>query len=275
MNQLSAEGVILVAYDGSPHSEAALEWAAATAALEGRSVRAASVAEARASADGDLDDDLQRRFEAVVAASGADGTFEELAGDVEAVLLEQSRQAHVLVAGTRGRGRTANTLLGSVSQHLARHTPCPLIVVRPPANPAAARIVAGVDGSLQSIAALRFACHRASFTHEAVVALHAWKPGHVDFDYSGQLPEAVGQRSEAAEALLDECIAEVRAEYPEVSVEPDSVASPPTKALTDASAYASLVVTGSRGRGIVAGLVLGSVSQYLLNHAQSPVAVTR
>ena len=77
MNQLSAEGVILVAYDGSPHSEAALEWAAATAALEGRSVRAASVAEARASADADIDDDLQKRFEAVLAASGAGGTFDD------------------------------------------------------------------------------------------------------------------------------------------------------------------------------------------------------
>jgi nucleotide-binding universal stress UspA family protein len=275
MNKLSAEGVILVAYDGSPHSEAALEWAAATARLEGRSVRAVSVTEPRASADRDVDDDLHRRCEAVLAAPGVDGTFEELAGDVEAVLLERSRHAHVLVAGTRGRGRTANTLLGSVSQHLARHTPCPLIVVRPPANPAAARIVAGVDGSLQSIAALRFACHRASFTKETVVALHAWKPGHVDLDYSGQLPDAVGQRSEAAEALLDECIAKVRVEYPDVTVEPDSVPSPPTKALTDASAFASLVVTGSRGRGVVAGLVLGSISQHVLNHAQSPVAVTR
>jgi nucleotide-binding universal stress UspA family protein len=275
MNQLSAEGVILVAYDGSPHSEAALEWAAATARLEGRSVRAVSVTEPRASADRDVDDDLHRRCEAVLAAPGVDGTFEELAGDVEAVLLERSRHAHVLVAGTRGRGRTANTLLGSVSQHLARHTPCPLIVVRPPANPAAARIVAGVDGSLQSIAALRFACHRASFTKETVVALHAWKPGHVDLDYSGQLPDAVGQRSEAAEALLDECIAKVRVEYPDVTVEPDSVPSPPMKALTDASAFASLVVTGSRGRGVVAGLVLGSISQHVLNHAQSPVAVTR
>jgi len=55
MNQLSAEGVILLAYDGSPHSGAALEWAAATAALEGRSVRAVSVVEARASADRDVD----------------------------------------------------------------------------------------------------------------------------------------------------------------------------------------------------------------------------
>jgi nucleotide-binding universal stress UspA family protein len=275
MNELSSEGAILVAYDGSSHSDTALEWAAATAALEGRSVCAVSVAEARANADWDADDDLRRKVKTVLEAAGADGTFEEAAGGVEAVLLERSRCAHVLVAGTRGRGRTANTLLGSVSQHLARHAPCPLIVCCPPADPAVARIVAGVDGSPQSIAALRFACHRASFTKESVVALHAWKPGHVDLGYSGQLPEAVGQRSEAAEALLDECIAGVRAEYPDVAIEPDSVSLPPTQALTEASARASLVVTGSRGRGVVAGLLLGSVSQHLLNHAQSPVAVTR
>jgi nucleotide-binding universal stress UspA family protein len=82
-------------------------------------------------------------------------------------------------------------------------------------------------------------------------------------DASGELTKGDGQKCRAA------------VEYPDVTVEPDSVPSPPSKALTDASAYASLVVTGSRGRGVVAGLVLGSVSQHLLNHAQSPVAVTR
>lgn len=275
MNELSAEGAILVAYDGSPHSGAALEWAAATAAREGRPLRAVSVATARGSAAHAAGDDVRRHVEAALAAAGADGMFEELTGEVESVLLQESSDAHVLVAGTRGRGPTSNTFLGSVSQHLARYAPCPMIVACPPANPAAARIVAGVDGSHQSIAALKFACHRASFTEEQVVALHAWKPGHVELGYNGQLPEAVGQRSDAAEALLANCIAEVRAEYPDVAIEPDSVSMPPTMALVDASAHASLVVTGSRGRGVVAGLMLGSVSQHLLNHAHSPVAVTR
>ena len=275
MTELHAAGEIIVAYDGSCHAEAALEWAARAAELEGRSLRAVAVVDARGIASGDIDEEVIARAEAVLEASGIHGTFELLTGSVESVLLQRSFDAHVLVAGAPRRGRATDILLGSVSQHLARRTPCPLIVVRPPASPMAARIVAGVDGSPESIAALRFACHRASLTKEPVVALHGWNPGNVQPDYNGRLPERIGQRSEAAEALLTACVAEVRDVFPDVSIEPDTVPVPPTVALTEASAHASLVVTGSRGRGMVKGLLLGSVSQHLLTHADCPVAVTR
>lgn len=45
-------------------------------------------------------------------------------------LIHRSEQAELLVVGSRGRNRLASTLLGSVSQQLVAHSPCPVIVLR-------------------------------------------------------------------------------------------------------------------------------------------------
>jgi nucleotide-binding universal stress UspA family protein len=48
-------------------------------------------------------------------------------------LLEFDRAADMIVVGSRGRGGFSGLLLGSVSQHLAEHARCPVVIVRPPA----------------------------------------------------------------------------------------------------------------------------------------------
>ena len=121
----------------------------------------------------------------------------------------------------------------------------------------------------------KFAFRRANLTKESVVALHAWKAGHVDLDGRGQLPSTVAKRSQAADAALAEYVADLHADHPDVALEMDTIALPPALALTETSAHASLVVTGSRGRGVFAGLLLGSVSHHLLHRAHCPVAVVR
>lgn len=57
-----------------------------------------------------------------------------------AALLEASHGAELLVLGSRGRGGFKGLLLGSVSQHAARHALCPVVIVPPPpATPDGAR----------------------------------------------------------------------------------------------------------------------------------------
>lgn len=58
-------------------------------------------------------------------------TDEIVRGDPRYVLTEISRSAALLVLGTRGRGRLASGLFGSVSRHLIRHGGCPVVVARP------------------------------------------------------------------------------------------------------------------------------------------------
>lgn len=49
-------------------------------------------------------------------------------------LLRHAENARLVVVGTRGRGGFRGLLLGSTSQHLLRHAPCPVAVVRTAAD---------------------------------------------------------------------------------------------------------------------------------------------
>ena len=117
-----------------------------------------------------LDDQLIRNgAEEVVRQARAAITEEGLtvrtyieSGDPSGVLLDLSRQAELIVVGTRGRGGFVGRLLGSVSSALPAHAKCPTVVVplcvakRPEDDPEIQdRIVVGVDGSGTSERALR------------------------------------------------------------------------------------------------------------------------
>ena len=72
----------------------------------------------------------------------ATGTVRTVSADIEVhttlhtaapvpVLLEESRTAHLMVTGSRGLGGFTGLLLGSTSQALLHHAPCPVAVIRP------------------------------------------------------------------------------------------------------------------------------------------------
>ena len=266
---------ILVAYDGSPDAELGLRWAADEARGTGRGLHVVVVDDAISSPWG---------AEAVHRGAEALDGVEETLGDLDAVLetrvghvtgelLGAAASADMVVVGSRGHGRAGDLLVGSVSQHLARHAPCPVVVVRPTRG-TDRRIVVGVDGSSTSSAALDYACRRAERTGERVVALHAWRvhaPSTDVWSSDARALEGLAHR----EVLLAESVAGLRVDHPDVVIEQEAVAVAPVPCLVDASRDASLVVVGSHGLGFFSGLLLGSVSQAVLQRAECPVAVVR
>ena len=74
--------------------------------------------------------------------------------------------------------------------------------------------------------------------------------------------------------LLAEALAGWSGRYPDVKVSEQLEHGHPVDVLTEVSAHADLLVLGSRGRGGLKGLLLGSVSHSMLHHAACPVIVT-
>ncbi|HSV37905.1 MAG TPA: universal stress protein [Nocardioidaceae bacterium] len=268
-----------MAYDGSSDADDALKWASEEAVRQGAPLRAVIIDDVSTSPwvhewSGDHDDSM--RAELIMKEEGVEAaTTERHPGHVVPTLVHLAEKASILVAGSKGHGRLGEVFVGSVTQHLAAHAPCPVVVVRPAKKTDSGRIVVGIDGSPASGAALEFALARAEGTGEVVEAVYGWKMGRMPIDRKGEMPTSVGEKLDDKELLLAESVAGARAAHPDVVLIQTAIPVPPGQALVDASANASLVVVGSHGRGFFSGLLLGSVSHDVLHRAHCPVVIVR
>lgn len=199
-------------------------------------------------------------------------------GEPLMVLEAQSREAALVVVGSRGLGGFEGLLLGSTAVHLAAHGHCPVLVARNRSGPAG-HVLVGVDGSPAGDAAVEFAFAEAARREEPLTALHAWTLWTASLsalqDERTPYTDPQGELEDAEERLVAEALAGRAERYPGVVVEHEVVRGGAREALVEASGDAGLLVLGARGRGGFAGLLLGSVSQALLHHAHCPVVVVR
>ncbi|MFF8452734.1 universal stress protein [Streptomyces leeuwenhoekii] len=187
-------------------------------------------------------------------------------GDTVSVLEAESREADLLVLGARGAGGLLGMLLGSTAASVTAHSRCPVMVARGESpETETGPVVLCVDGSPASEAAVEFAFAEAALRGARLAAVHVWLP-----DYA---PPGTGV--ESAERLLVQALAGHAEKYPDVTVRHEVASGEVREVLIERSRTAQLVVAGARGRGGFTGLLLGSVSQALLHHAHSSVAVVR
>jgi nucleotide-binding universal stress UspA family protein len=140
-------------------------------------------------------------------------------------------------------------------------------------------IVVGLDGSADAGRALDWGTDEAALEGRVLVLAHAVQPwgfpalGTVNG--GGEYAALVDDLRTAGRAVIAEARRRVEERRPGLEVVELLGSSDPRALLLDASRRASLVVVGSRGRGPVHRLLLGSVSLSVSKHAACPVVVCR
>lgn len=278
-------GPVVVGYNGRSHAREALAWAAEEANRRKVPLVVMNAANYPGMALGPglgLLDPSPRGLEVdeeVTAAGVAEAQALQprlhvsgvtLASAPVETLIEAGASAGLLVVGSRGFGRALATLLGSVAFSVAAHARCPVVVVKSGGRvrPAGVtpEVVVGVDGSPGADRALRFAADHAAATSSGLLIVTA----------TGEQAPAKGgsdRRLAAARKIAEEGRETICRTHPQLNVVTVVEGGPAERVLVRASAAARLVVVGTRGRGAFRGMLLGSVSQAVIDGARCPVAV--
>ena len=279
---------ILVGVDGSHASYKATWWAANYAKHAGLTLQivcayslpsyAAVSFDATYTAMGDDNaahsdaQEILSKAKAIADEQGVEATTLIVTGDPASVFVELSRNYNLIVIGNRGKGGLAERLLGTTSSSLPAYAYCPIVVVPYTdddgnlmhLNNTITRVAVGSDESKWGLKALEIAANFAA----------AWD---AELDVISAVPNMKGSDDEGVMASFKDDL-EVRIKpleeaHPDLKINKQIVPGPAVGALTKASYDHDVVVVGSRGRGGFTGLLRGSTSQGLLQHAVGPVYV--
>lgn len=132
-------------------------------------------------------------------------------------------------------------------------------------------VIVGIDGADDSVRALRWAAEHARAVGAPLQVLSAFEVPTQFGPYGMAGWENPTDLEKRAREVLSDTVQSTLGE--DAQVIEHVVRRHPAQALVEMSDQAQLIVMGSRGRGGFAGLLLGSVSQYVVAHARCPVVV--
>ncbi|GAA2393160.1 universal stress protein [Streptomyces glaucosporus] len=269
---------VLVGVDGSESSLRAVDWAADAAVRHGVPLRLLHASTEWTEEELRPEDLMACAAErAHQHAPGVRLSTGVLTEDPADALVHAGRNAFAVVVGSRGRGRIAGLLLGSVSLSVAGRADCPVVVVR--GGDAArrggrGRIVLGVGDVSEDAPAARFAFREAMARHCELHAVRAWRrPAlHAQKHPLIQGNPAVAREREALE-YLDGALRATAREHSGIDLRMRAVEGPARVVLLEEARGADLLVVGAHRRPGHGGLQMGMVDHTVLHHADCPVAL--
>ena len=136
------------------------------------------------------------------------------------------------------------------------------------------KIIVALDGSEQSMIALKHACAIAIAFGSKLILVHAF-PHTYDLRDSAHYNKLIAMRTIDGQAIIDK--AKKSLEETSLEIDEELLEGPAADAIISSATVrnADLVVLGSRGMGSLKGLVFGSVSNKVSHYAPCPVMVVR
>ncbi len=253
---------MLLGFDGSEASLAALEWVAQRARHVPSRVTLTSVAELFES-----ERELRR-----VSEEGAD-VLRKLApsvtvktkvirGWMPGALLDSDRIADLVVIGSHPYAPVRSTLKGWVPLRVSVAAAVPSCIVPSGWHERPGPVIVGYDGDGSADAALHFAASEAARTERKLLIVNAWPI------------KMLRKRNESEhQEMLEKAARAVSRAYPGLLAEHLLVADDPALVLEALARDASLVVIGSHHHGALAGGLLGTVAWYLVGSMAAPLCV--
>jgi nucleotide-binding universal stress UspA family protein len=290
---------VVIAYDGSPGADLAVSLADAIRWPPDSLLRVVSVAERAmaaappmspgpvhvpADADRQVEDYHEER--AVEAARTLQSDLRRVENVVRhgrpaTVLVDEAIDlgADLVIGGSRGLGRIARLLLGSVSAEMVDHAPCPVLIAR---RPAIRRVLLATDGSAASAAAEKVVSTWSMFEDvpiRVVSVADVVEPWHTGIAPTMYREAMAAHAKDVADATTEHTrIAESVAARLRAAGRAADTTTPVGDAAAEIAAAAEdwdadLVVVGSRGLTGISRMVLGSVARNLLNASSRSVLV--
>ncbi|MDI3406873.1 universal stress protein [Streptomyces cavernicola] len=278
--------------DGSPESLAAAEWGAREAMLRDVPLRLVHAWKSQPYTKAPLGGVMRRPYgdeaeenwsqrllheaesQLLSRHSGLRISVDEVTEEPVGVLLGAAREAEVLVLGSRGLGRLAGYLLGSVSLAVVARAERPVVLVRASEESASGDVVVGVDTAHPAEALLEFAFDAAARRETRLRVVHNWSLTREYFGREGALTQSAKDRiDEELMVRLGDLLHPWHQKHPGVAVTGEAVVGKPGSFLVEESRNAALVVVGRKKRAAAVGAHIGPVTQSVLHHAHAPVAV--
>lgn len=133
-------------------------------------------------------------------------------------------------------------------------------------------VLVGIDGSAESGRALRWAVDYVTRLGGVVHAVTVW---HQPVQFGYRLATTDLELEQRARKSLEDVVAPVRADFPEVDLKTRLLRGHEVDELASLSHQADLLVLGHKGHGAFTGMMVGSVASKLVHHAHCPVTVVR